>query len=191
MTILMVVLNLCLHHGHHALTLFRRHRSNNNIQTHCAVTHLGGASMQAGTFTKLYGSVAKQEHTDKITVDEAPETESEWEETLESEPIPEKGYGLSMELVGFEDLNYNNEIFGIPEDQEEQTFGQESVEGNNSEVSEEEITELKSTLESPIKAQLQEWLDTLEQITFGSQAGDTEVGNLLRQRLAKLEQKVL
>ncbi|KAJ7737123.1 hypothetical protein B0H16DRAFT_1466392 [Mycena metata] len=145
-------------------------------------------------------TVAKQEHTDKITADEAPETESEREETPEPEPTPEKGYGLSMELVEFEDLNYDNEIFdtpedqqeqifGLPEDQDEQTFSQESAEGNNSEVSEEEMPEPESTPESRSRAQLQEWLDALEQITFGSQAGDIEAGNQLRQRLAELEQK--
>ncbi|KAJ7762219.1 hypothetical protein B0H16DRAFT_1455832 [Mycena metata] len=136
-------------------------------------------------------TVAKQEHTDKITADETPESEPERGETPEPEPIPEKGYGLSMELVEFKDLNYDNEIFGIPEDQDEQTFGKESAEGDNSEVSEEEMTELELTPESQSRAQLQEWLDTLEQMTFGNQAGDVEAGNLLRQRLAKLEQKVL
>ncbi|KAJ7713477.1 hypothetical protein B0H16DRAFT_1478632 [Mycena metata] len=133
-------------------------------------------------------TVAKQEHTDRITADETPKSEPEREETPEPEPIPEKGYGLSMK---FEDLDYNNEIFGIPEDQDEQTFGQESAKGDNSEVSEEEMTELESTPESRSKAQFQEWLDALEQITFGSQAGDVEAGNLLRQRLAKLDDRVL
>ncbi|KAJ7757879.1 hypothetical protein B0H16DRAFT_1457450 [Mycena metata] len=142
------------------------------------------------------------EHTDKITADETPKSESEREETPEPEPTPEKGYGLSMELVEFEDLNYDDEIFntpedqqeqifGISEDQDEQTFGQESAEGDNSEVSEEEMPEPESTPESRSRAQLQEWLDALEQITFGSQAGDAEAGNLLRQRLTELEQKVL
>ncbi|KAJ7769814.1 hypothetical protein B0H16DRAFT_1715468 [Mycena metata] len=135
-------------------------------------------------------TVAKQEHTDKIMVDETPESEPEREETPEPEAIPEKGYSLSMELVEFEDLNYDDEIFGLPEDQNEQTFGQESAKGDNSEVSEEEMTELESTPESRSKAQLQEWLDALKQITFGSQAGDVEAGNQLRQRLAELEQKV-
>ncbi|KAJ7702131.1 hypothetical protein B0H16DRAFT_1748309 [Mycena metata] len=91
-------------------------------------------------------TVAKQEHTDKITADKAPKSEPEREETPEPEPIPEKGYGLSMELVEFEDLNYNDEIFGIPEDQDEQTSGQETVEGDNPEVSEEEMPEPESTL---------------------------------------------
>ncbi|KAJ7698532.1 hypothetical protein B0H16DRAFT_1484398 [Mycena metata] len=50
-----------------------------------------------------------------------------------------------MQLVEFEDLNYDDEIFSIPEDQDEQTFGQESAKGNNSEVSEEEMMELEST----------------------------------------------
>ncbi|KAJ7740329.1 hypothetical protein B0H16DRAFT_1464901 [Mycena metata] len=136
-------------------------------------------------------SVAKLEHTNKITADKAPKSEPEREETSEPEPTPEKGYSLSMELVEFEDLNYDDEIFGIPEDQDEQTFDQESAEGDNSEVSEEEMPEPESTPASRSRAQLQEWLDALEQITFGSQAGDVEVGNLLRQRLAKLEQKVL
>ncbi|KAJ7747494.1 hypothetical protein B0H16DRAFT_1554922, partial [Mycena metata] len=147
-------------------------------------------------------TVAKQEHTDKITADDTPKPEPEREETPEPETTPEKGYGLSMELVEFEDLNYDDEIFntpedqqeqifGISEDQDEQTFGQESAEGDNSEVSEEEMPEPESTPESRSRAQLQEWLDALEQITFGSQAGDVEAGNLLRQRLAELEQKVL
>ncbi|KAJ7713501.1 hypothetical protein B0H16DRAFT_1743306 [Mycena metata] len=136
-------------------------------------------------------TVAKQEHIDKITADETPKSEPEREETSEPEPIPEKGYGLSMELVEFENLNYDDKIFGIPEDQDQQPFGQESAEGDNSEVSEEEMTELESTPESRSRAQLQEWLDALEQVTFGSQAGDVEAGNLLRQRLAELEQKVL
>ncbi|KAJ7766907.1 hypothetical protein B0H16DRAFT_1717246 [Mycena metata] len=147
-------------------------------------------------------TVAKQEHTDKITADETPKSEPEREETPEPEPTPEKGYGLSMELVEFEDLNYDDEIFdtpedqqeqilGISEDQDEQTFGQESAKGDNSVVSEEEMPEPESTPESRSRAQLQEWLDALEQITFGSQAGDAEAGNLLRQRLAELEQKVL
>ncbi|KAJ7767760.1 hypothetical protein B0H16DRAFT_1453385 [Mycena metata] len=147
-------------------------------------------------------TVAKQEHTDKITADETPKSEPEREETPEPEPTPEKGYGLSMELVEFEDLNYDDEIFNTPEDQQEQifgtsedqdeqTFGQESTEGDNSEVSEEEMPEPESTPESRSRAQLQEWLDALEQITFGSQAGDEEAGNQLRQRLAELEQKVL
>lgn len=143
-------------------------------------------------------SVAKQEHTDKITADEpsegsdvAPKTESDQGEIPESEPTPDKGYGLSLELVEFDELNYDEEIFGIPEDQHEQTFGQEYAEGDDSEVSEEEMTELESTPESRSRAQLQTWLDALEQVTFGSQAGDVEAGNLLRQRLAELEQKVL
>ncbi|KAJ7773789.1 hypothetical protein B0H16DRAFT_1509989, partial [Mycena metata] len=136
-------------------------------------------------------TVAKQEHIDKITADEAPKSESEREETPEPELTPEKGYGLSMQLVEFEDLNHDNEIFGIPEDQDEQTFGQESAEGDNSKVSEEEMPEFESTPESRSRAQLQEWLDALEQITFGSQAGDVEAGNQLRQRLVELKQKVL
>ncbi|KAJ7775010.1 hypothetical protein B0H16DRAFT_1450441 [Mycena metata] len=136
-------------------------------------------------------TVAKQEHTDKITADETPKSEPEREETPEPKPIHEKGYGLSMELVEFKDLNYDDEIFGIPEDQDEQTFGQESAEGDNSEVSEEEMPEPESTPESRSQAQLQEWLDALKQITFGSQARDVEAGNLLRQRLAELKQKVL
>ncbi|KAJ7038922.1 hypothetical protein C8F04DRAFT_1179258 [Mycena alexandri] len=130
-------------------------------------------------------SVATQEHTDKITADETPKSEPEREETPEPESIPEKGYGLSMEL------DYDDEIFSIPEDQQEQTFGQESAEDDNSEVSEEEMPEQESALESQSKAQLQEWLDALEQITFGSEAGDVEASNQLRQRLAELEQKVL
>ncbi|KAJ7775349.1 hypothetical protein B0H16DRAFT_1712932 [Mycena metata] len=147
-------------------------------------------------------SVAKQEHTDKKTADETPKSEPEREETPEPKPIPDKGYGLSMELVEFEDLNYDDEIFntpedqqeqifGISEDQDEQTFGQESAKGDNSEVSVEEMPEPKSTPESRSRAQLQEWLDALEQITFSSQAGDVEAGNQLRQRLAELEQKVV
>ncbi|KAJ7768994.1 hypothetical protein B0H16DRAFT_1452916 [Mycena metata] len=127
-------------------------------------------------------TVAKEEHTDKITADETPKTEPEREETPEPEPTPKKGYGLSMELVKFEDLNYDDEIFDIPEDQQEQifgisedqdkqTFGQELAKGNSSEVSEEEMTELESTPESRSRAQLQEWLDAL--------------------KLAELEQKVL
>ncbi|KAJ7726212.1 hypothetical protein B0H16DRAFT_1471469 [Mycena metata] len=112
------------------------------------------------------------------------------EETPEPEPMPEKGYGLGMELVEFEDLNYDDKIFGIAEDQDEQPFGQESAEGSNSEVSEEEMLEPESTPESRSRAQLQEWLGALEQITFGSQAGDVEAGNQLRQKLAELEQKV-
>ncbi|KAJ7720023.1 hypothetical protein B0H16DRAFT_1474600 [Mycena metata] len=147
-------------------------------------------------------TVAKQEHTDKITADDTPKSELEREETPKPEPTPEKGYGLSMELVEFEDLNYDDEIFNTPEDQQEQifgtsqdqdeqTFGQESAKGDNSEVSEEEMPEPESTPESRSRAQLQEWLDALEQITFGSQAGDKEAGNQLRQRLAELEQKVL
>ncbi|KAJ7743213.1 hypothetical protein B0H16DRAFT_1463851 [Mycena metata] len=123
--------------------------------------------------------------------DETPKSAPEREETPEPEPIPEKGYGLSMDLVEFKDLNHDDKIFGIPEDQGEQTFGQESAEGDNSEVSEEEMPEPESTPESRSRAQLQEWLDALEQITFGSQAGDIETGNQLRQRLDKLEQKVL
>ncbi|KAJ7735365.1 hypothetical protein B0H16DRAFT_1467202 [Mycena metata] len=150
----------------------------------------------------LSETVAKQEHTDKITADETPKSEPEQEETPESKPTPEQGYSLSMELVEFEDLNCDDEIFGtpedqqeqtfsIPEDQDEQTFSQESAEGDNSEVSEEEMLEPESSLKSRSQAQLQEWLNALEQITFGSQAGDIEAGNLLRQRLAELEQKVL
>ncbi|KAJ7719388.1 hypothetical protein B0H16DRAFT_1606879 [Mycena metata] len=150
----------------------------------------------------LSEAAAKQEHTDKITADDTPKSEPEREETPEPEPTPEQGYGLSMELVEFEDLNYDNkifdtpedqqeQIFGISEDQDEQTFGQESAKGDNSEVSEEEMPEPESTPESRSRAQLQEWLDALEQITLGSQAGDVEAGNQLRQRLAELEQKVL
>ncbi|KAJ7779836.1 hypothetical protein B0H16DRAFT_1448271 [Mycena metata] len=75
--------------------------------------------------------------------DATPKSEPEREETPEPEPIPEKGYSLSMELVEFKDLNYDDEIFGIPEDQDEQTFCQESAEGDNSEVSEEETAELE------------------------------------------------
>ncbi|KAJ7039472.1 hypothetical protein C8F04DRAFT_1254746 [Mycena alexandri] len=136
-------------------------------------------------------SVATQEHTDKITADETPKSEPEREETPEPESIPEKGYGLSMELVEFGELDYDDEIFSIPEDQQEQTFGQESAEDDNSEVSEEEMPEQELTPESQSQAQLQEWLNALEQITFGSQAGDVEASNQLRQRLAELEQKVL
>ncbi|KAJ7765236.1 hypothetical protein B0H16DRAFT_1717787 [Mycena metata] len=94
-----------------------------------------------------------------------------------------------MKLVEFKDLNYDDEIFGIPKDQEEQTFDQESAEGDNSEVSEDEMTELERAHDS--RSQLQQWLDVLEQVTFGSQAGDVEAGNLLRQSLAELEQKAL
>ncbi|KAJ7711075.1 hypothetical protein B0H16DRAFT_1480625 [Mycena metata] len=102
------------------------------------------------------------------------------EETSEPEPIPEKGYGLSMELVEFEDLNSDDEIFGIPEDQDKQPFGQESTTPKSWK------RRCQRSSQPP-----REWLDTLKQITFSSQAGDIEAGNLLRQRLAKLEQKVL
>ncbi|KAJ7042192.1 hypothetical protein C8F04DRAFT_1176365 [Mycena alexandri] len=58
-------------------------------------------------------------------------------------------------------------------------------------VSEVEMPEPESTPESQSKAQLQELLDALERITFGSQAGDVEAGNQLRLRLAELEQMAL
>ncbi|KAJ7725443.1 hypothetical protein B0H16DRAFT_1471826 [Mycena metata] len=136
-------------------------------------------------------SVAKQEHTHKMMAHKAPKTELERGRPPEPEPIPEKGYGLSMELVKFEDLDYDNEIFSIPADQDERTFSQKSAKGDNSEISEEEMTKLESTPESQSRAQLQEWLDALEQITLASQTGDIEAGKLLRQRLTELEQKVL
>ncbi|KAJ7736296.1 hypothetical protein B0H16DRAFT_1730881 [Mycena metata] len=50
-------------------------------------------------------NATRQEHTDKITAHEAPKSEPKRAETPEPEPIPEKGYSLSVELVEFEDLN--------------------------------------------------------------------------------------
>ncbi|KAJ7714425.1 hypothetical protein B0H16DRAFT_1477995 [Mycena metata] len=126
-------------------------------------------------------AVAKQEHPDKITADETPKSEPEREETPEPEPTPEKGYGLSMELVEFEDLNYDDEIFDTPEDQQEQIF---SIPEDQDEQ------QLKATTSKCQKKRCRS-LSQPPRITFGSQAGDVEAGNQLRQRLAELEQKVL